>query len=41
MNPKAHWDTIKKLMGGLTGHHEEATIIKMTDKLTGRTAKKR
>ena len=39
MNPKAHWDAIKKLMGGLNGHHEESTIIKMTDKLTGRTTK--
>ena len=26
-------------MGGLTGHHEEATVINMTDKLTGITAK--
>ena len=38
MNPKAYWDAIKKLVRGLTGHHEEATIIKMTNKLIGRTA---
>ena len=39
MDPKSYWDAIEKVKNGLTGHHEQATIIKMVSKFTRKLAK--